>query len=77
MKKVIIYSTETCPYCILVKDYLKQKGIQAEEIDVSQDEEKAHEMIEKSGQQGVPVVDIEGKIIVGFDKQAIDEELKK
>lgn len=71
-----VYSTQTCPYCVIAKNYLKEKGIEFEDFDVNADEEKAHEMIEKSGQMGVPVLDINGKIIIGFNKKAIDEALK-
>jgi len=74
-KKVSIYTTPTCSYCKQAKDYFKEKGIDFEEIDVATDAAKAQEMIEKSGQMGVPVLDIGGRIIVGFDKAAIDEEL--
>ena len=72
---VIVYSTTACPYCNMAKAYLKEKGVEFEAIDVSQNPEKAQEMIEKSGQQGVPVLDINGKIIIGFDKAKIDEAL--
>jgi glutaredoxin 3 len=75
MPKIIVYSTPTCPYCNLVKDYLNQKGIEFEEKDVSKDREAAREMIKKSGEMGVPQVEINGKIIVGFNRDAIDEEL--
>lgn len=75
MAKVIVYSTPTCPWCHRVKEYLEGKGIDFEDIDVSADPEKAKEMIEKSGQMGVPVLDIDGRIIVGFDQAAIDEAL--
>lgn len=71
MKKVIVYSTPTCPYCIRVKQFLKENNIEFDNFDVSVDKEKADEMVEKSGQMGVPVIDIEGDIIVGFDKQRI------
>ena len=74
-KKVLIYSTPTCPFCHQTKDYLKEKKIVFTDFDVSADSAKAQEMIDKSGQMGVPVLDIEGKIIVGFDKEAIDKEL--
>ena len=74
-KKVTVYSTPTCPYCEQAKEYLKGKGIQIEEINVAEDKEKAKEMVEKSGQMGVPVIDIEGEIIIGFDKEAIDKAL--
>ena len=77
MPGIIVYSTPTCPYCSLVKDYLRGKGIEFEEKDVSKDREAAREMIEKSGQMGVPQIEINGKIIVGFNRDAIDEELSK
>ena len=75
MAKVKIYSTPACPYCVKAKEFFKEKGIEFEDIDVSADQEAAREMVEKSGQMGVPVIDIDGKIIVGFDKDAIEEEL--
>ncbi len=75
MANVIVYSTQTCPYCHMVKDYLKEKEIEFEDIDVSQDQEKAKEMMSKSGQSGVPVLDIDGKIIVGFNREEIDKAL--
>jgi len=74
-KKVLIYSTPTCPYCHQTKDYLNEKNITFTDFDVAADSAKAQEMIDKSGQMGVPVLDIEGKIIVGFDKASIDKEL--
>lgn len=74
--EVKVYSTQTCPWCIKVKDYLNDKGVTFEEVDVSQDREAAMEMVQKSGQRGVPVVDINGTIIVGFDQKAIDELIK-
>jgi glutaredoxin-like YruB-family protein len=75
MPKVKIYTTPFCPFCKLAKEYLKEKGIEFEEIDVSKDEEAAKEMIQKSGQMGVPVIEIDGKIVVGFDKEKIDQLL--
>jgi len=74
-KKVAVYSTPTCPYCIRAKGFLKEKGIEFEDIDVSADQSKGEEMIQKSGQMGVPVIDIEGEIIVGFDKTKIEAAL--
>lgn len=71
-----VYSTNTCPYCVMVKDYLKQIKVNFEDINVGEDQEKAREMVEKTGQMGVPVVDISGEIIVGFDKNKINEVLK-
>lgn len=75
MPKIKVYSTVTCPYCFALKEFLKEKGFQFEDIDVGQDEKAAHEMIEKSGQMGVPVIDIDGKIVVGFDKEKISQLL--
>jgi len=75
-KKVILYSTPTCPYCHMAKDFLKEKGVEFEDIDVSRDQEKAKEMMSMSGQMGVPQIEINGKIIVGFDKAAIERGLE-
>lgn len=75
--KVKVYSTHSCPYCIMLKEFLNANKIKFEEIDVSKDHKKAKEMIEKSGQMGVPVTEIDGKIIVGFDKEAIKKALGK
>ena len=77
MEKVKVYSTETCPYCVMVKEFLKEKKVEFEDIDVNSDREKAQEMVEKSGQMGVPVIDIDGEMIVGFDKPMIEETLKE
>lgn len=74
--KVKVYSTQTCPYCHAAKDFLKENKIAFEDIDVSKDHDAAQEMIEKSGQMGVPVIDINGTIIVGFDKAAMKKALK-
>jgi len=74
-KHVIVYSTLTCPYCIRAKEFLSQSNIPFENYDVSADPQKAEEMIKKSGQMGVPVIDIEGEIIVGFDKERVKQAL--
>ena len=74
-QKVRIFSTSTCPYCITLKEFLKEKGIEFEDIDVSQNKTALDEMVKKSGQMGVPVVDIDGRIIVGFDKEKISKLL--
>ena len=75
MATVKVYSTPTCPYCIRAKEFLKASGVAFEDYDVGRDEEKADEMTAKSGQLGVPVLDIDGKIIVGFDRDAIKTAL--
>ncbi|MBI5124254.1 MAG: thioredoxin family protein [Candidatus Omnitrophica bacterium] len=74
-KKVKVYSTPTCPYCIRVKQFLKDNAVKFDEIDVSINQEAAQEMIKKSGQMGVPVIDIDGELIVGFDKERIKKVL--
>lgn len=75
MRKVRIFSTPSCPYCLTLKEYLKGQGIVFEDIDVSQDKNALDEMVEKSSQMGVPVVDIDGEIIIGFDKEKINQLL--
>ncbi len=76
-KKVVIYSTPTCPYCKRAKDYLTQKGISYTDINVAADRERAKEMIQKSGQMGVPVIMVEGEIVVGFNQAKLDDLLSK
>ncbi len=68
MAKVLVYSTPTCPFCELVKKFLKENNVKYTEINVAKDKEKIKEMITKSGQTSLPVVDINGKIILGFNK---------
>lgn len=74
-KSVTIYSTPTCPYCKMAKDFMAENKVEFKEVDVASDEKSAQEMIEKSGQMGVPVIDIGGEIIVGFDREAIKKAL--
>ena len=73
MKDVIIYSTPTCVYCELAKTFFKEKGIEYTDYDVSTDNEKRQEMVEKSGQMGVPVIFIGEEMIIGFDKDKVEE----
>lgn len=75
VKSVKVYSTSTCPYCIRAKQFLTENNIQFENVDVSADQAKAQELIKKSGQMGVPVLDIDGEIIIGFDKERIKQAL--
>lgn len=72
---VTVYSTPTCPWCSRVKDYLSYKEIRFKDINVAQDRDGAMEMIQKSGQRGVPVIDINGNIVVGFNQPEIDRLL--
>ncbi|MFO8016364.1 MAG: glutaredoxin family protein [Candidatus Woesearchaeota archaeon] len=73
--KVRIYSTPTCPYCNMAKEFFKENGVEYEEFNVAEDENARNEMVERSGQMGVPVIDINGTVIVGFDKEKVKEEL--
>lgn len=73
--KVIVFSTPTCSYCTAAKSYFRQKGIKFRDVDVSKDPGAARDMVRRSGQQGVPVIDIGGKIIVGFDRPKINQML--
>lgn len=75
--RITVYSTQTCPYCYMAKDYLKAKGIPYRDVDVGADRKAAQEMVSKSGQMGVPVLDIGGEIIVGFDREKIDAQIAK
>jgi len=72
---VKIYSTPTCPYCKMVKDFLAEQHVEFENIDVASNQTAAQEMIAKSGQMGVPVLEIDGQVIVGFDKAKIKSTL--
>ena len=72
---VIVYSTPTCPYCVMAKDYFTKHGVPYRDVDVSIDRAAAQEMIQKSGQMGVPVIDIDGKILVGFQPQVFQSLL--
>jgi len=73
MDVVKVYSTPTCPYCIQAKDYLKKKNISFEDIDVTKDESKAQEMINLTGQMGVPVIVVNDEVIIGFDRNRLSE----
>lgn len=77
MATVKVYSTPTCPWCHKAKAYLNAKKVKFEDLNVAVDEKARNEMVEKTSQMGVPVLDINGKIIIGFDQGAIDAELKK
>ncbi len=73
---ITVYSTPTCPYCHMLKGFLKEKKISFVDVDVSKDHAAAMRMVEKSGQMGVPQTEINGKMIIGFDPESIEEELK-
>ncbi len=74
---VTIYTTPSCGYCRIAKDYFRKNGISYSEHDVAADPHRAEEMLRKSGQMGVPVIDVHGKIIVGFNRGEIEKALKR
>lgn len=76
IKRVIVYTTPTCSWCNTMKSYLRKNHIRFTEIDVSRDQEKAREMVRRSGQQGVPQAEINGEIVVGFDQAKINRLLE-
>ena len=75
MSKVRVFSTKTCPYCYMLKDYLKEHNVSFEDIMVDSDHNAAMEMVRISGQRGVPVADINGNVVVGFDQARINSLL--
>jgi len=75
IKSVVIYKTQTCPFCHMAEEFFKANKIGYKAIDVGKNQKAAQEMVKKSGQMGVPVIDIGGNIIVGFDKGALKKAL--
>lgn len=73
--RVILFTTPSCTYCRAAKNYLRQRGVRFKDVDVSKDGVAARDMLKRSGQSGVPVIDIGGKIVVGFDRPKIDRFL--
>ena len=73
---VKVYTTITCPWCVKTKEFLKENGVKYTEVNVGVDEKARNDMFEKSGQFGVPVTDVNGTIIVGFDKEALKKALR-
>ena len=71
-----IFSTPSCPYCVTLKEFLKEHGFEFEDLNVAIDTQAREEMITKSQQMGVPVIEIDGQIIIGFDKKKIVQLLK-
>ena len=74
-KKVIIYTTPTCVYCKMAKEFFKERGVSYEERNVADNDQDRQSMIDKSGQLGVPVIEVEGEIFVGFDKDGLARAL--
>jgi len=76
MPNIIIYSTPTCVYCNLAKNFFKANGVAYTDFNVATDLDKRKEMIDKTGQMGVPVIDVGGEIVVGFDEPKLRSTLK-
>lgn len=74
--QIKIYSTLNCPYCVMAKDFFKSRGLEYQDINVAEDQVAFQEMVKKSGQMGVPVIDIDGNIIVGFNRPEIEKLIK-
>ena len=74
--RVIVFSTPSCTYCNMAKKYFRENRVKFRDVDVSRDQAAARDMVRRSGQSGVPVIDIGGKIIVGFDRQKINRLLE-
>lgn len=74
-QNIILYKTKTCPFCHMAEEFFKENKIKYKSIDVGVNQKAAAVMVKKSGQMGVPVMDINGKIIVGFDKSALKKSL--
>jgi glutaredoxin 3 len=70
--RVLVFTTPTCPWCSRAKSYLRTRGVAFREIDVSRDPSAARDLVRRTGQMGVPVVEIDGRPIVGFDQSKID-----
>jgi glutaredoxin-like YruB-family protein len=74
--EIKVYSTPTCPYCKMAKTYLDEKGIKYEDFDVTENAAAKDEMIEKSGQMGVPVITVDGELVIGYDRERLDNLLE-
>lgn len=75
MKNITIYSTPTCVYCKMTKEFLMKHNVPYKEFNVAVDEKAREEMVHKSHQLGVPVIDIDGEIFVGFNKSELEKAL--
>jgi len=75
MSKVIVYGTANCKYCTMAKDFFKEKNVEFEEINISENPDKKKEMIEMSGQMGVPVILVDSEVVLGFQKNKLVELL--
>lgn len=76
VKKIKLYSADWCPHCVAAKEYFEKNKIEFENFDIEKDKKYVEEAREKSGQTGIPVIEIGGEIIIGFDKEKIEKALK-
>lgn len=74
-RRVLVYSTPTCSYCNMAKQYFDRHKVSYRDVDVSQDQAAARQLVRRTGQMGVPVIDINGSLVVGFDRHKIDRLL--
>ena len=74
--EIKVYSTPNCPYCVMAKDFFKAQGLEYQDVNVAEDQNAFQEMIQKSGQMGVPVIDIDGNIVMGFNRPEIEKLIK-
>ncbi|KYD24673.1 glutaredoxin family protein [Geobacillus sp. NFOSA3] len=77
MKRVTVYTTTTCPYCVMVKNFLREQGVPFEEVNVQRDPVAARKLVETTGQVGVPQIEIDGQWVIGFDPDAIMQLLQR
>jgi glutaredoxin 3 len=74
---IVMYSTPSCSYCRVAKDYFRKAGLSFTEYNIASDPKKAEEMVRKSGQMGVPVIDVNGRVIIGFNQTEIERALHR
>jgi glutaredoxin 3 len=77
VKRVTVYTTTTCPYCVMVKNFLREQGVPFEEVNVQRDPIAARKLVETTGQIGVPQIEIDGQWVIGFDPDAIMQLLQR
>lgn len=73
--RVVVFTTPTCSWCARAKSYLRKQGVRFKEVDVSRDPQAARDLVRRTGQMGVPVIEIDGRPIVGFDQRRVDQLL--
>lgn len=77
MNEITVYTTNTCPYCTMVKNFLDQQGLEYKEVNVQNDQREAQKLVETTGQMGVPQINVNGKWVIGFDPNTIMANVKQ